>query len=68
MEDTKARVIAALTHRIIHLETEISAWRSKNSQSNPGAVMELRDMRKHLEKAKAALSMLTKPHASGTSS
>jgi hypothetical protein len=35
--------------RIIRdLEKEIGDWRSKNSQSNPGAVMELRDMRKQL--------------------
>ena len=39
--DEHIRVIRAL-------EMEIGDWPSKNSQSNPGAVMELRDMRKQL--------------------
>jgi hypothetical protein len=35
-----------LARRLRTLEFEISDWGSRNSQSNPGAVMELRDMRK----------------------
>ena len=40
----------ALARRILDLEHEIVAWRTTNSQSNPGAVMELRAMKKELEK------------------
>ena len=35
--------------RIAELEIEIAVWRATNSQSNPGAMMELRAMRKELE-------------------
>ncbi len=35
-----------LARRLRTLEFEISNWGSRNSQSNPGAVMELRHMRK----------------------
>ena len=41
--------------RIHALEREIEEWRSHNSQSNPGAVMELRSMRKELEALKKVL-------------
>ena len=41
--------------RIRALEREIEDWRSHNSQSNPGAVMELRSMRKELEALKKEL-------------
>ena len=37
------------------LEREIEEWRYHNSQSNPGAVMELRSMRKELEALKKKL-------------
>jgi hypothetical protein len=37
------------------LEREIEEWRYHNSQSNPGAVMELRSMRKELEALKKEL-------------
>jgi hypothetical protein len=37
------------------LEREIEEWRFHNSQSNPGAVMELRSMRKELEALKKEL-------------
>ena len=42
--------------RIRALEREIEDWRSHNSQSNPGAVMELRAMKKELEALKKELS------------
>ena len=42
--------------RIRALEREIEDWRSHNSQSNPGAVMELRSMKKELEALKKELS------------
>lgn len=47
-----------LLRLISHLEIEIAAWRSKNSQSNPGAVMELRSMKKDLERAQQTLKAL----------
>jgi hypothetical protein len=37
------------------LEREIEEWRYHNSQSNPGAVMELRAMKKELEGLKKEL-------------
>jgi len=40
--------------RICALEREIEEWRYHNSQSNPGAVMELRAMRKELEALKSS--------------
>jgi hypothetical protein len=43
--------------RIRALEREIEEWRYHNSQSNPGAVMELRSMRKELEGLKKALGL-----------
>lgn len=43
-----------LLQAIRNLEREIADWRTKNSQSNPGAVMELRDMRKQLAAYEAA--------------
>ena len=41
--------------RIRALEREIEDWRSHNSQSNPGAVMELRAMKKEVEALKKEL-------------
>ena len=41
--------------RIRVLEREIEEWRFHNSQSNPGAVMELRSMKKELEVLKKEL-------------
>jgi hypothetical protein len=38
--------------RIRALERDIEEWRYHNSQSNPGAVMELRAMKKELEALK----------------
>ena len=43
--------------RIRALEREIEEWRYHNSQSNPGAVMELRAMRKELEALKKELGL-----------
>ena len=37
-----------LVRRIFELEREIEEWRFHNSQSNPGAVMELRSMKREL--------------------
>ena len=34
--------------RIHELEESISRWRQRHSQSDPGAMMDLRDMRKEL--------------------
>lgn len=39
----------ALAQRIRDLEFAIQDWRTHNSQSNPGAVMELRAMKKEYE-------------------
>jgi hypothetical protein len=46
MSNSNSSKVDQLTLRLRRLEFEISDWGSKNSQSNPGAVMELRDMRK----------------------
>jgi hypothetical protein len=43
--------------RIRALEREIEDWRFHNSQSNPGAVMELRAMKKELEGLKKELGI-----------
>jgi len=51
--------------RIAQLEKEIAEWRQKNSQSNPGAMMELRDMKRELDRLlkseSAPLKQITKP-------
>ena len=44
--------------RIRALEREIEDWRFHNSQSNPGAVMELRAMKKELEGLKKELGLI----------
>lgn len=41
--------------RIMELEWEISIWRYSNSQSQPGAVMHLRFMKRELEALKKKL-------------
>ena len=46
-----------LIKRIIQLEQEIASWGSTNSQSNPGAVMNLRSMKKQLDKLKKQLEI-----------
>jgi len=43
------------------LEMEIATWGSRNSQSNPGAVMELRDNKKKLAQLQAAYKKLVTP-------
>jgi hypothetical protein len=53
--------VARLFFRIQDLELEIAAWRSKNSQSNPGAMFELRRMRKELDTLTAQFKKLTEP-------
>ncbi len=49
--------VKKLIERMSHLEYEITTWGSSNSQSNPGAVMELRAMKKELEKIKKQLGL-----------
>lgn len=44
-----------LKQRLHELEFDISYWRTTNSQSNPGAVMELRNMRKQRDIVERAL-------------
>jgi len=46
-----------LTVRMVYLEYKIANWGASNSQSNPGAVMELRAMKKELEKIKKELRL-----------
>lgn len=46
-----AEIQKTLARRIASLELEIKAWGAHNSQSNPGAVMELRSMKKELAAA-----------------
>ena len=54
--------VKAVMSRITELEKEIEEWRYHNSQSNPGAVMELRSMKKELEALQRVLKGL-KPKA-----
>jgi hypothetical protein len=51
-------MVVQLTQRLRSLETEISYWGTTNSQSNPGAVMELRDMRKQRAAVERALAIV----------
>ena len=44
--------VKQLLRKISDLHLEINSWKISNSQSNPGAVMELRAMKKELEKIK----------------
>ena len=48
--------VEKLTQRLRTIEMEIGDWGSRNSQSNPGAVMELRDMRKQRDVLSRALA------------
>jgi hypothetical protein len=54
---TKVKQKDPRSDRMIVLEREIEDWRYHNSQSNPGAVMELRSMRKELEALKKELGL-----------
>lgn len=49
--------VEQLTRRLREVEMEIESWGSRNSQSNPGAVMELRDMRKQRDTLSRALAI-----------
>lgn len=51
-------LVDRLMARISLLRREIESWGSRNSQSNPGAVMELRSMRKELIAAEKELDGL----------
>ena len=42
----------SLIARMLDLEYKIANWGASNSQSNPGAMMELRATKKELEKIK----------------
>ena len=44
-----------LLDRMFELEIKIEFWGSTNSQSNPGAVMDLRALKKELDKIKKQL-------------
>lgn len=44
--------------RIMELEMEIASWGSYNSQSNPGAVMDLRSKKRELEKLKKSIGLI----------
>jgi hypothetical protein len=46
-----------LFDRMIDLEFKIAIWGSSNSQSNPGAMMDLRDMRRKLNRIKEILGL-----------
>jgi hypothetical protein len=46
-----------LFDRMIELEMDIAMWSSRNSQSNPGAVMDLRDMRRKVNRIKEILEL-----------
>lgn len=42
--------IKQIVHKIGELQSEINSWSASNSQSNPGAVMHLRWMKKEVQK------------------
>jgi hypothetical protein len=50
----------AILKRIFELEIKIADWRMTNSQSNPGAVMDLRSMKKELERLEKMLDTSVK--------
>lgn len=49
--------VEQLTRSLRAVELEIADWGTRNSQSNPGAVMELRDMRKQRDVLSRALAV-----------
>ncbi len=51
-----------LARKILDLEHKIVSWSVSNSQSNPGAVMELRNWKKALETARADYKALVKEY------
>jgi hypothetical protein len=56
MDKEKKEEIKKLIEKISDLEYEISSWGATNSQSNPGAVMNLRWMKKEVQKLRQKLS------------
>jgi hypothetical protein len=49
-KEEKRKNIRELVNKLNNLEFDVSTWRYYNSQSNPGAVMHLRQMKKQIEK------------------
>jgi len=47
----------SLIEKMSELEYKIATWGLTNSQSNPGAVMDLRSMKKELKKIKEQLGL-----------
>jgi hypothetical protein len=43
--------------KMMDLEFKIISWGESNSQSNPGAMMDLRDMKRELNKIKIVLGL-----------
>lgn len=54
-KDTKTQ--SQLFKRMMDLEFEIIKWGETNSQSNPGAMMDLRAMKRELDKIKTVLGL-----------
>jgi len=57
MVKVDAELKKKLFDRMIELEFDIAMWSSRNSQSNPGAVMDLRDMRRKVNRIKEILEL-----------
>jgi hypothetical protein len=57
MVKVDAELKKKLFDRMIELEFDIAMWSSRNSQSNPGAVMDLRDMRRKVSRIKEILEL-----------
>ena len=57
MVKVDAELKKKLFDRMIELEMDIAMWSSRNSQSNPGAVMDLRDMRRKVDRIKTILEL-----------
>jgi hypothetical protein len=62
LEKPKQRTLREqLIRRLVHLECEIMTWGESHSQSNPGAVMELRSMKKEVEEIEDLLREKEEP-------
>ena len=48
MDKKVQQSLATINRRIAEVEEEILAWRRRNSQSNPGAAPEMRELRARL--------------------
>ena len=58
-ETSTSSVVLGSVHlkkQLESIEQDIRIWRSRNSQSDPGAMMELRELRREYERIKTLLN------------